>query len=88
MGAIDIIPTKSNLYYFKQNDMTVKKLKELLADVPDDMEVFIHQNENDFSHSLAESAQMRPLKFTDRSGPVPLVAYDQCFIISDENHYG
>ncbi len=68
--------------------MTVKKLKEILADVPDDMEVFIHQNENDFTHSLAETAEMKKLKFSEGDGSKKPVAYEDVFIISDENHYG
>ena len=60
--------------------MTVKQLKEAIKDLPDNMDVFIEQNDYDHRISLANTAEVKNVKFSDRR----LKAEDKCLILSDE----
>lgn len=68
--------------------MTIRELKAKITDLPDDMDVFIHQCENDFGHSICESAEVKEISFSEGSWSAGPVAHDKVFLISDENHYG
>ena len=62
--------------------MTVKELKEKLQNVPDNMEVFITQHNDEFLISIVGSAKVVEATFTEDSGPA--FAKDDVFLITDE----
>jgi hypothetical protein len=59
--------------------MTVKELKEKLANAPDNMEVFICQNNDEYALSLSERARVEEATFSDGD----LKAKDKVFVIED-----
>lgn len=61
--------------------MTVLQLKKALENMPDNMDVFIKQSDEDFIHSLSMSVEKKFIKFSD--GEVSANA--EVVIISDEN---
>jgi hypothetical protein len=62
--------------------MTVKELKKKLSTVPDHMEVFIKQENTEFSLSLVQEAKVIEAEFSEDSGPI--LAKDDVFLLSDE----
>lgn len=60
--------------------MNVKELKVLLEGKPDNMDVFIHQTNDEFNCSLLENANVKNMKFVDGK----LVGYDDCLILTDD----
>lgn len=61
--------------------MTVKELKKSLENAPDNMDVFIHQENDEFTHNSAESAIVEKVKFRGEK-EIPEI---ECFVISDLN---
>lgn len=59
--------------------MNVKKLKELIADLPDHMTVFIKQTENEYEVSPANKAEAKKVKFSDGA----LKATDTVLLLTD-----
>jgi hypothetical protein len=49
--------------------MTVKELRELLADAPDDMEVIVPNTDGYFYAASAEESGIAPLDITDKGDP-------------------
>jgi len=62
--------------------MTVKQLKEKIKDLPDHMDVFIHQENQEFGLSLLEDAKVITASFSEDSGPV--LAKDEVLRLTDE----
>lgn len=60
--------------------MNVKQLRNLLEGVPDHVDVFIRQTNDEFDNSLAVTAGIKPIRFSD--GVVS--ATDDCFVLSDD----
>jgi len=60
--------------------MTIKQLKEALKGVPDSMQVFIRQENDEFKCVLVESAKLDEINFYDGENE----AIDEVFILSDE----
>ncbi|MGV0925473.1 hypothetical protein [Empedobacter brevis] len=68
--------------------MTVKELKQKLDGVDENLEVFIIQeNNSEFPSSLAETAQVRNVLFTENpedDETAELACRDDVFVITDE----
>lgn len=60
--------------------MTIKKLKEIIKDLPDNLEVFIKKENDDFDYALVEEVEIRNVKFSDDE----LIAYENVLVITDE----
>lgn len=60
--------------------MTVGQLKEILKNVPDTVDVFIRQCNDEFDCSLVESAREDEINFSDGENE----ANEEVFILSDE----
>lgn len=58
--------------------MTVGELKKQLEGVSDEMDVFIFQEEVEFANSLAETAKVVELEFTEETEGIT------AFVISDQ----
>ena len=63
--------------------MTVKELKELIKDLPDNMEIFMDERLTDFTYGLVNSATVRKINFMeDVNGPV-LSSYEVLVLSED-----
>jgi len=60
--------------------MNAGQLKKLIENVPDNMDVMIEQMNTEYQFSLAGTAEIRTVKFSDGK----LKAKDDCFVITDE----
>lgn len=49
--------------------MTIKELKEIIKDLPDNMDVFIGERISEFTYGLVNSARLREIHFYDDSDP-------------------
>ena len=63
--------------------MTILELKEKIANLPDSMEVFIHQDNDEFYFSLVETAKVSEVEFSEESDSEKL-AKDKVFLLTDE----
>jgi hypothetical protein len=59
--------------------MTVKELKEKIKDLPDNLDVFISQNNDEFEFSLLNGAVVGELPFSDDD----LKASEDCLLLRD-----
>lgn len=59
--------------------MTVKKLREMLQDKPDNMEVFIKIEDDEYEYSLLNSVKVEKIHFTDGNA----MADDDCLVLND-----
>jgi hypothetical protein len=62
--------------------MTVKELKEKLANIPGHTFVFIKQVNNEFSLSLVADAKVVVAEFMEDSGPA--IGKDKVFLLTDD----
>ncbi|TWP23500.1 hypothetical protein ETU10_07190 [Apibacter muscae] len=63
--------------------MTVKELKEYIADLPDNMDVMIMQVNDDFRYNLLQNSEVKEVNFIDPSNK-EVYAFEACLILSDE----
>jgi hypothetical protein len=63
--------------------MTIKELKEKLADLPDTMDVFIAPRVTDFAYGLVNSAYVEEINFSEEPGGKSLGS-DKVFILDEE----
>ncbi len=49
--------------------MTIKELKQKIADLPDNMEVFVAERKTEFSYGLVNSAYVKEIFFTEDEFP-------------------
>lgn len=63
--------------------MEVKKLKAILKDLPDHMEVVMKVETDTFDISTIESAKVKNVRFSEEGGTGP-VAYEDCLVLSDD----
>ncbi|QIY92224.1 hypothetical protein [Chryseobacterium gallinarum] len=61
--------------------MTVKKLKEILEEVDETLEVFISQENIEYNHSICEKAEVKSIVMYDGDTPM---CESTVFAISDE----
>jgi hypothetical protein len=52
--------------------MTVKELKEKIADMPDNMDVFLTHMPTDFQYGLLEEVEQKKISFYEKVGGRPL----------------
>lgn len=69
--------------------MDIKELKEKIKDLPDTMDVMILQTNDDFQNSMAESAEVRAITFSeeeisDDDLPEQEWPVVDCLVISDQ----
>lgn len=60
--------------------MTVKELKQKLENLPENLEVFIEQNNSEFQYSLSNSISEKIVEFSDGD----LKAEDKVVVIRDD----
>jgi hypothetical protein len=63
--------------------MTKKQLVEQLSKYPDNMEVFIRMDGEEFSHYPLESVEQRNIRFSE-GGETGPVAYDDVIVLDIE----
>lgn len=64
--------------------MTVKELKKALENAPEDMDVMIHQVDDETTHNIAESAAVEDVLFSSDDIPRKQWATEKCFVITDQ----
>jgi len=63
--------------------MNIKELKEAIADLPENMDVFVAERKTEFAYGLANSAYVKKINFTDEPGG-EVMARDNVFVIDEE----
>lgn len=63
--------------------MNIKELKEKIKDLPDLMDVFIKQENEEFGLSEAQQAKVVKASFSENPGG-PVLAKDKVFLLTDE----
>lgn len=63
--------------------MTVKELKAKLEGVPDTMEVYINQTDDEFAFAYAENAKVQEVQFSEDGHGGGETAMDNVFVITD-----
>ncbi|MDV3661638.1 hypothetical protein CMU70_14380 [Elizabethkingia anophelis] len=66
--------------------MTVKQLKEKIANLPDNMEVFIGERVTEYSYGLVNSAEVKMILFYDMEDPdnEDIQAKDEVLVLTEE----
>lgn len=64
--------------------MTKKELLEKMAPFPDDMDIMIYQNSDEYGYVSAETVEVREVNFSAPEIPKKEWAKIPCIIISDE----
>lgn len=63
--------------------MTVKQLKEILAKLPDHMDVFVAERKTEFAYGLVNSAEVKKINFMEEpDGPV--LSKDKVLVLDEE----
>ena len=63
--------------------MTIKELKEKIATLPDNMEVFVSERKTEFAYGLVNSAYVKMIAFVDEpEGEV--LAQGNVFVLDEE----
>lgn len=63
--------------------MTVKELKEKLATLPDDMDIYVAPRKTEFAYGLINSVYVREITFSEDPDDSPL-AEDTVVVIDEE----
>jgi hypothetical protein len=63
--------------------MTVKQLKEILATVPDEIEVYMDERKTEFRFGLVNSAEVRNVSFSEEPDSDP-ICDNPCIVLSEE----
>lgn len=63
--------------------MTKLELLKALQDVPDDMDIMIHQNNDEFAYSMPLVAKIHAIRFKEEGIPKHKQPTIDCFLISD-----
>lgn len=64
--------------------MTIKELKIAINDLPDDMDVLIHQEDEESYFSMSQRYEVRKITFQDEETEPEEWAEVDCFCITDE----
>ncbi len=64
--------------------MTIKELKNAIKDLPDHMDVLVHQEYDESYFSMSESCNVRKITFQDEEMDPEEWAEVECFCITDE----
>lgn len=63
--------------------MTVKQLKEAIADLPDTMDVFVAERKTEFAYGLVNDAYVKRIDFMEEpDGKV--LSSDNCLVLDEE----
>lgn len=66
-----------------QSKMTVKELKEKIANLPDNMDVFVAERKTEFTYGLVNSASVKKINFMEEpNGEV--LAQDNVLVLDEE----
>lgn len=65
--------------------MTVKELKGILTDKPDNLRIFFSQTNDEYTYSLVETAEVKKVNFSIEleNGEIE-TAQEDCLVITDE----
>ncbi len=64
--------------------MTIKQLKQAIADLPDHMDVFIGERSTEFAYGLVNSASVKKIDFYDSESDETPLASDNAFVLEEE----
>lgn len=64
--------------------MTIKQLKQAIADLPDHMDVFIGEKSTDFGYGLVNTARVKKIDFYDSESDETPLASDDAFVLEEE----
>lgn len=64
--------------------MTIKELKNAIKDLPDHMDVLIHQEDDESHFSMSQTHEVRKITFQDEEMDPEEWAELECFCITDE----
>lgn len=64
--------------------MTIKELKNEIAMLPDNMEVFIAERKTEFTYGLVNSAYVKEIAFTEDVNDEDILATDRVLILDEE----
>lgn len=65
--------------------MTIKELKQAIADLPDNMDVFVGERLTEFTYGLVNSAQVRSIEFKEDDDPdSPVLANDTVLVLTED----
>ncbi|CRH24880.1 Uncharacterised protein [Chlamydia trachomatis] len=70
----------------KKKMMKIKELKEKIANLPDNMDVFIGERVTEYSYGLVNSAEVRNILFYDMDDPdnEEIQAKENVFVLTEE----
>lgn len=63
--------------------MTVKQLREKIANLSDNMDVFISERKTEFTYGLVNSATVKAINFMEDPNGLPL-ATDEVLVLDEE----
>jgi len=63
--------------------MKVKELKEIIADLPDDMDVFVDERKTEFTYGLVNSAYVKEINFVEELGG-EVLCRDKVLVLDEE----
>ena len=63
--------------------MTIAQLKQKIADLPDNMDVFIEEMETGFQYGLVNSAQVKEINFYEQPEDETPLSRAKVFILSE-----
>lgn len=64
--------------------MTIKQLKQAIADLPDHMDVFIGKRSTEFGYGLVNTAKVKKIDFYDSESDEKPLASDDAFVLEEE----
>lgn len=64
--------------------MTIKQLKQAIADLPDNMDVFIGLRLTEFDYGLVNSAYVKKIDFYDSESDETPLASDDVFVLEED----
>lgn len=64
--------------------MTIKQLKQAIADLPDHMDVFIGERSTEFGYGLVNTAKVKKIDFYDSESDETPLASDDAFVLEEE----
>jgi len=64
--------------------MTIKDLKAIIANMPDDMDIMVEQTNDESRYNLAQLAEERPVTFMDDDIDPEEWPTIPCFVITDD----
>lgn len=66
--------------------MTIKELKNIIRDLPDNMDVFIGERVTEYAYGLVNSGLVKEIDFYDEDDPEneDIQAKDEVFVLTEE----